>query len=74
MYKFLLTPPGVFIAVIALLLVTGLLVKLFGASFYLVACIAIVFLILLAAYLVLNVMEETLLTRLRDYFSASKDE
>ena len=74
MYKFLLTPPGMVLTVIALLLVTGLMVQIFGASFYLVACIAIVFLILLAAYLVLNVMEETLLTRLRDYFSASKDE
>ena len=74
MYKFLLTPPGMVLTVIALLLVTGLMVKLFGASFYLVASIAIVFLILLAAYLVLNVMEETLLTKLRDYFSASKDE
>jgi hypothetical protein len=66
MYKFLLTPPGMFIAVIALLFITGLMVKLFGASFYLVACIAIVFLILLAAYLVLNVMEETLLTVIAD--------
>ena len=62
------------LTVIALLLVTGFLVKLFGASFYLVASIAVVFLILLAAYLALSVMEETLLTKLRDYFSASKGE
>jgi high-affinity Fe2+/Pb2+ permease len=65
MDKFLLSKPGLIITGIGCLAILWLVGKLLGASFFFIAAIVIVFLILLIAYLVIRLHDEPLLERIK---------
>jgi high-affinity Fe2+/Pb2+ permease len=64
MDKFLLSTPGLIITGIGCLAILWLIGKLLGASFFFIAAIVIVFLILLIAYLVIRLHDEPLLEKI----------
>ncbi len=65
MDKFLLSTPGLIIAGIGCLAILWLIGKLLGASFFFIAAIVIVFLILLITYLVIRLHDEPLLENIK---------
>jgi len=65
MNKFLLTTPGLIITGIGCLAVLWLVGKLLGASFFFIAAVVIVFLIVLIAYLIMRLHDEPLLEKIK---------
>jgi high-affinity Fe2+/Pb2+ permease len=65
MNRFLLSTPGLIITGIGCLAILWLVGKLLGASFFFIAAIVIVFLILLIAYLVIRLHDEPLLEKIK---------
>ena len=65
MDKFLLSMPGFIITGIGCLAILWLVGKLLGASFFFIAAVVIVFLIVLIAYLVIRLHDEPLLEKIK---------
>lgn len=65
MDKFLLSTPGLIITGIGCLAILWLVGKLLGASFFFIAAVVIVFLIVLIAYLVIRLHDEPLLEKIK---------
>ena len=65
MNKFLLTTPGLIITGIGCLAILWLVGKLLGASFFFIAAVVIVFLIVLIAYLIMRLHDEPLLEKIK---------
>jgi len=65
MDKFLLSTPGLIITGIGCLAILWLVEKLLGASFFFIAAIVIVFLILPIAYLVIRLHDQPLLEKIK---------
>ncbi len=64
-WKFLCSMPGLVLIAIVLFLVSLLLDKLFGASYFTMATLTVVFLIFLSFYLSMNLFESKLLKKIR---------
>ena len=64
-WKFLCSMPGLVLIAIVLFLVSLLFDKLFGASYFTMATITVVFLIFLSFYLSMNLFESKLLKKIR---------
>jgi len=71
--KFLLSPSGIVVLGVILLLFLLLIGKLFGASFFFMASITLGFLILLIVYLILHLFEGHVLQRFRKSLTKSED-
>ena len=65
MDKFLLSTPGLIITGVGCLAILWLVGKLLGASFFFIAAVVIVFLIVLIAYLVIRLHDEPLLEKIK---------
>ncbi len=65
MEKFLLSKPGLIITGIGALAILWIISRLLGASFFFIAALVVVFLILLITYLVLRLHDESLLEKIK---------
>jgi high-affinity Fe2+/Pb2+ permease len=76
MSKFLLSTPGIVLMGIGALVVLWIFGKLVGASFFFIATLVIVFLIVLVSYLVIHLVDEPLLEKIKNCLSGpdSKNE
>jgi len=72
MNKFLLSTPGIVLMGIGALVVLWIFGKLVGASFFFIATVVIVFLIVLVSYLVIHLVDEPLLEKIKGRLYWSK--
>ena len=68
-YKFLCSAPGMVLVGVILLLISIILGRLFGASYFAMATLTLCFLITLIIYLVLQLFEEKLLKKFRKFMT-----
>ena len=68
-YKFLCSAPGMVFIGIILLLISIILGKFFGASYFAMASLTLIFLILLIIYLVMHLFEKKLMKKIRKCFT-----
>ena len=68
-FKFLCSAPGMVFVGVILLLISIILGRLFGASYFAMATLTLCFLITLIIYLVLQLFEEKLLKRFRKFMT-----
>ena len=74
MDKFLLSTPGLVITGVGCLAILWLVGKLLGASFFFIAAVVIVFLIVLIAYLVIRLHDEPLLEKIKNRMRLTEPE
>jgi len=72
-WKFICSTPGLACIAIVLFLVSLLLDKLFGASYFTMATITVGFLIFLSFYLCMNLFESKLLKKIRKSIGKNED-
>ena len=64
-YKFLCSAPGLVLIGVILLLISIILGKFFGASYFAMASLTLIFLIMLIIYLVMHLFEKKLMNKIR---------
>jgi hypothetical protein len=72
--KFLCSAPGIVMLGIILWLIFIILGRMFGASYFAMASLTLIFLILLIIYLVLHLFEKKLLKKIRKCFTENDDQ
>jgi len=72
-WKFICSTPGLVLIAIVLFLVSLLLDKLFGASYFTMATLTVCFLIFLSFYLCMNLFDSKLLRKIRKRLGNHED-
>jgi hypothetical protein len=73
-YKFMCSAPGMVLMALILLLMSIILGKLFGASYFAMATLTLIFLFLLIIYLVMHLFEKKLMKKIQKCFTEPDDQ